>query len=464
MEAFEGVFTKRGEAEADTCTTPGVFTDVFVRRGRWRKGSASTAQKSPEDVIDLAESVISDNPTVEYPLLLADIPGSPCAGLDLSRFVVKNTFVNAPIIDLDSLQDFLEERKVKSCPASRQVSSVTMLLEDISSLEENGIDPESCFKEDVLKTASSYGFIDIPVLCDAMNIPADISVSHVKSEYTSHPFNTASTFMDVHFDRCLADLSDLADNPISEGAPPLPIGGHLEESMFNSAPIWVQDEIYEEDATGDTMLIADRLKSLRMMGSAIQQKIDLVTPSEFQHEDQLLSDIGEAHSVAQQTSNQFLVAVQTPEGIVPGMVTLLGGSQQQMQFPKSHVSEHTAMHAKIETAVPSPPPPFEAPVLRLAEAIAPPEVGGPELPSIGSLLHYKGECKPCTFFHTRGCENEKDCQFCHLCKRGEKKKRLKAMKAAQREANFAALEKAKAVLASFRAAEDQDFEDDTIVE
>jgi len=38
------------------------------------------------------------------------------------------------------------------------------------------------------------------------------------------------------------------------------------------------------------------------------------------------------------------------------------------------------------------------------------------------------------------------------------------MKAAQREANFAALEKAKAVLASFRAAEDQDFEDDTIVE
>merc|ERR1719355_88881 len=79
------------------------------------------------------------------------------------------------------------------------------------------------------------------------------------------------------------------------------------------------------------------------MGSAIQQKIDLVSPSEFQHEDQLLSDIGEAHSVVQQTSNQFLVAVQTPEGIVPGVVTLLGGSQSQQQ-------------AQLPTPCPSEPP------------------------------------------------------------------------------------------------------------
>merc|ERR1719420_322362 len=111
-----------------------------------------------------------------------------------------------------------------------------------------------------------------------------------------------------------------------------------------------------------------------------------------------------------------------------------------------------------------PPPPIANPVLRLADAIAPPELGGPELPSIGSLLHHTGECKPCTFFHTRGCENKEKCQFCHLCGPREKKKRLKAQKAAQREASMVALENARAVLASYRAAEEQGDLIDTIVE
>merc|ERR1711934_85092 len=121
-----------------------------------------------------------------------------------------------------------------------------------------------------------------------------------------------------------------------------------------------------------------------------------------------------------------------------------------------------------EMAAPSPPPAGSAavapPVLRLADAIEYPELGGPELPSMGSMLHRKGECKPCTFFHTRGCENKEKCEFCHLCVPGEKKKRLKAMKAAQREANFAALEAAKATLASYRTAEEQQLRADTIIE
>merc|ERR1712159_944468 len=111
--------------------------------------------------------------------------------------------------------------------------------------------------------------------------------------------------------------------------------------------------------------------------------------------------------------------------------------------------------------------PVTAPVLCLAEAVAPPELGTPALPSIGSLLHHKKECKPCTFFHTRGCENKEDCQFCHLCGPSEKKKRLKAMKRAQREADFVALEQAKVTLAtmsSFRAAQELALQVDTIIE
>merc|ERR1719235_2601947 len=108
-----------------------------------------------------------------------------------------------------------------------------------------------------------------------------------------------------------------------------------------------------------------------------------------------------------------------------------------------------------------PPPPLTmapvvAPVLRLAEAVAPPQLGTPALPSIGSLLHHKRECKPCTFFHTRGCENKEDCQYCHLCGPGEKKKRLRAQRAAKRDANAAALENARAILAAYSAAEECD--------
>merc|ERR1712072_1310326 len=115
------------------------------------------------------------------------------------------------------------------------------------------------------------------------------------------------------------------------------------------------------------------------------------------------------------------------------------------------------------TMPPLPPPPVAPPVLRLAEAIAPPELGSKDLPSIGSLLHHKGECKPCTFFHTRGCENKEDCKFCHLCGPGGKKKRLKALKAVKRQTTFVALENAKAALANFRSAEGN-IEVDMIIE
>jgi len=44
-------------------------------------------------------------------------------------------------------------------------------------------------------------------------------------------------------------------------------------------------------------------------------------------------------------------------------------------------------------------------------------------PSIGSVQHRSGRCKPCAFFHTKGCQNDKACLFCHLCPPGEKARR-----------------------------------------
>jgi len=41
--------------------------------------------------------------------------------------------------------------------------------------------------------------------------------------------------------------------------------------------------------------------------------------------------------------------------------------------------------------------------------------------------HKMGNCKPCAYFlyKTDGCRNADDCEFCHLCEPGEKKRRQK---------------------------------------
>merc|ERR1711972_773128 len=74
-----------------------------------------------------------------------------------------------------------------------------------------------------------------------------------------------------------------------------------------------------------------------------------------------------------------------------------------------------------------------APVLLLAEALAEPELGSPQMPTLGSVGHYARTCKPCAFYHTKGCSNGVECSFCHLCPAGEKKRRQKERSVTQRE-------------------------------
>jgi len=64
-------------------------------------------------------------------------------------------------------------------------------------------------------------------------------------------------------------------------------------------------------------------------------------------------------------------------------------------------------------------------VLMLSEALPEPLLGSNEMPTVGSTGHNTGNCKPCAFFHTRGCENGVQCPFCHLCQPDEKRKRQK---------------------------------------
>lgn len=46
-----------------------------------------------------------------------------------------------------------------------------------------------------------------------------------------------------------------------------------------------------------------------------------------------------------------------------------------------------------------------------------------DLNSVGSRFHDSGRCKPCAFFHTKGCESAANCLFCHRCPAHEKQRR-----------------------------------------
>jgi len=56
------------------------------------------------------------------------------------------------------------------------------------------------------------------------------------------------------------------------------------------------------------------------------------------------------------------------------------------------------------------------------------------LPSLGSTGHSKSTCKPCGFFHKAGCAAGAECNYCHLCDSGEKKRRQREKREMFRDA------------------------------
>uniref|UniRef100_A0A7S1Q7W5 C3H1-type domain-containing protein n=1 Tax=Alexandrium catenella TaxID=2925 RepID=A0A7S1Q7W5_ALECA len=61
-----------------------------------------------------------------------------------------------------------------------------------------------------------------------------------------------------------------------------------------------------------------------------------------------------------------------------------------------------------------------------------PLVGSPDVPTMGSAGHWYGTCKPCAFAF-KGCQNGAACLFCHLCLPGEKQRRRKMSKMANKK-------------------------------
>lgn len=395
MGVFEEVFAARASTEEATQPAEGVFEEVFVVRGRWRnKTPAAVSSERPrsQDSTDISESDIVD------PLSQTIAPETT----DVSNLIVKNGFYEE-VFDYDSLKDFLLERKVQSCPVD------SLNLDVTSSMPNMDFEADSIAVEDMLKTASNYGDIDPPCLLAQQQIfrtgssygDQDAPLTDVCPE---EGFKTGSDFGDLGVPLATADGSHGTQI-------------HMPQLLNRALPL-VQSNSSD-----------DMLTSLRQKGSAIHETILRSKGADLRRN---VVDLQAAAVVARPLD---------ASPAVPWYESSCRSLQQSLLLP------------------PPPPPdvaPVNAAVLRLAEAVAPPELGTPALPSIGSLLHYKRECKPCTFFHTRGCENKEDCQYCHLCGPGEKKKRLRAQRAAKRDAKAAALENARAILAAYSAAEECD--------
>jgi len=407
---FEGVFaSRRGAPAADNWAdmaetdASGVFEDVFVRRGRWRKPIALASQEIHSDVVHLAECVASDacdleytqpflSDTSEHKLNILD-PLLPSEMTDDMQLVVKNTFLTTAGLVRNSLTKFLSERLVQSCPAG------SIDIDDILSADDACGGVELASHDVTMNTALTWQALRTMSFDDA---------SFTLDEFCKGaPFNTASTYED-------ADVDGLRTMIAEESATGEVTCTH--DAVYNTASTLGGDDM-SQTIFERSMLNQDKLSTLRMAGANIQQKIaevsaPLINPP--------------IHLVAMEAS------FPPPTAALVASVSMMGN--------------------------PPPPPPFQAApissaVLRLAEVLAPPELGGPLAPSIGSLLHHKGECKPCTFFHTRGCQNKEACEFCHLCCPGEKKKRLRAEKSIKRRAEIAAVANARAILASLDAAE-----------
>lgn len=148
--------------------------------------------------------------------------------------------------------------------------------------------------------------------------------------------------------------------------------------------------------------------------------------------DGMRGDIRTDEGASEDTFAKQTSTVAMPANASSGLVRL-------MDVLADKLSQRPPVHAGTNIASPASPVPPPGLVLRLEHALMQdaseenrqPEWGSgmeDELPSIGSADHILGKCKPCAFFHSKGCESGADCRFCHLCGSSERRQRRKARK------------------------------------
>lgn len=365
-------------------------------------------ESSPEQT-DLGTKVVIDGNSSKNTLPDLDYP---------SPLTVKNTFIDAQLDRPFSLEGFLLEREVRSCPTS----AIEIPFEDRwneLAADKSHIDQQQSRRGDVVAGSSSsrstsvgsssrrssaeespatFATLSPDSQAEASEDPPAFINSGANTglpefDYPS-PFFVKSTFIHANIGR------------------PLSLDGFFEERQLQSCPasgICLPSEFEEEE-----------VRELEA-GVPFEAGAASIVPVPF------------APAYLKCSSSTGKSAIPPPPPAPPVLTALPQDiSKQSPPPPPARWSDVEALPADLST---SPPPQ----VLLLSEAVLRPALGSRDLPTVGSETHHLGTCNPCAHAHgSKGCRNGVQCGFCHLCPKGELKRRQQAKRWAKRKAIDAA--------------------------
>jgi len=303
--------------------------------------------------------------------------------LDAPDVRVRNTFIDESVPLSPSLQAFYQERKVRTCP-SKQIGLLSYMRRDPFKSYEGNSSTESpqvsyC---NISTPCSDLGFIE------AFNSIAD-NTEKASPDSTALEKIQANVGMSMHKDCNLEENSQEKPGCIdgADASSPVPHCG--EDGQIEC----LLDQ-WDVDLPGSKIKCSTRT----VLNLAQALKYDEAPSSE--------------EPKHQEHYNEFLAAPLKVNPVLIEPAAQVGGLAL---LPSTSTQYPPASTPTLGVSPQNSPPALQTQV---------PPAGSLQLPSIGSVDHsVGGSCKPCAFFHKKGCSNKELCDFCHLCGADELKRR-----------------------------------------
>eukprot|EP00928_Gymnodinium_smaydae_P036243 TRINITY_DN2534_c0_g1_i1.p1 TRINITY_DN2534_c0_g1~~TRINITY_DN2534_c0_g1_i1.p1 ORF type:complete len:480 (+),score=37.67 TRINITY_DN2534_c0_g1_i1:107-1441(+) len=363
------------------------------------------------------------------------------------HFQVRNTF-----IDMGPSSDEVSKgRAVRSCPGKH----VGLLKKTLASLESADVVPETAQVDDsklVRKPKPVLLLVDalggegsqMPSTPESISIP----LCYGRGGYCEAGFTNAGS-------SSLAPAKAIVENTSWEHTwePPAVRSSDVHDNVLATlCPEWLQSRP-SQTQTACGVLRENHVDSLPDAVSMLPWLQDSSMCADFAQTDFSLQTQAEWNMYPQETAFQVestICAQDSAFGMHGVMQSNVTSSMMDPMLMQPELQMHThepsfGFQGIPQSSVPSrvvagppEPPSFHAPVSVSDFATFDPPVpsqsapGTEEMPSIGSAEHAFGECKPCAFLYTKGCENGALCKFCHICGPGEKKRRQKEKKLSRR--------------------------------
>jgi len=321
--------------------------------------------------------------------------------------IVKNTFIDADLGRPPSVDGFYTERQVHSCPTSTA---------DLSWSYEEGCQPPilSKLRLGCLQEANgSSSSRSTSVGASSARSCVEDTPGSLPQSLSPRPAGTGALATDAHL--CSRAAGCAAGPPEFDYPAPITIKNTFIHAGIGRAPSL--DGFFQER----------RLRSCP--GSAVED------PCTLAEDAQMAASLSSGRSARRACDDDGMASpgagVCWPASIPPASLDL----------PEAMPAEQpiVAWPLVLPLARPQFPPPLARPqlppqkvLLELSRVLEVVNAGSVELPSVGSVDHCRGTCRPCAHVHSaKGCKNGPACQFCHLCPPGELKRMQKAKRMAK---------------------------------